>query len=112
VLSIGISVDPDQFYDANTDKYEVEGPKNMYDFKMLIGWLQKLIADHPLISYVEDAIRVGDVAGWQQWCQLVKEQYEHVQTGVSKWFESDLETIKEHTMMEPEDSEEEEEEEA
>ena len=78
VLSIGISVDPDQFYDANTDKYEVEGPKNLFDLKMLIAWLQKLINDHPLLSYVEDAIRVGDVAGWQQWCQIVKDNYEHV----------------------------------
>jgi hypothetical protein len=31
-------VDPDQFYLAEQGKYEVEGPKNLYDTKMLIEW--------------------------------------------------------------------------
>jgi hypothetical protein len=38
---IGVQVNPDQFYLAEQCKYEVEGPKNLYDTKMLIEWYQK-----------------------------------------------------------------------
>jgi len=31
---------------------------------MLVDWYIKLVTEHPLISYIEDGIRVGDVSGW------------------------------------------------
>lgn len=59
---------------------------------MLSDWYIKLVTEHPLISYIEDGIRVGDVQGWQLMCQTLKQK--NVRTGVNKWFKSDFETIK------------------
>lgn len=64
-MTIGIQVDPDQFYLSEQGKYDVDGPKNLYDAKMLSEWYQKMCTDHPLLTYIEDGIRVGDVQGWQ-----------------------------------------------
>jgi enolase len=61
--------------DPNTERYDIDGPKNLYDTKMLITWYQKLLNDHPLVTYLEDAVRVGDVAGWQQLCSTLKESH-------------------------------------
>lgn len=108
MLSIGIQVDPDQFFDPNTGKYDIDGPKNLYDNKMLCDWYIKIVTEHPLVSYIEDGVRVGDVEGWKQLQTTMKAKYEHVQIGVNKWFKSDFEQIKLFTQMVPPNDEEEE----
>jgi enolase len=94
-----VQVDPDQFYLAEQSKYEVEGPKNLYDTKMLIEWYQKMCTDHPLLTYIEDGIRCGDIAGWQLMKSMLATKHEYVQIGVNKWFKSDIEIIKQFTQM-------------
>ncbi len=69
----------------------------MYDVKMLVDWYVKLVSEHPLISYIEDGIRAGDVAGWQLLCNTFKTK--SIRSGVNKWFKSDFETIKLFTQM-------------
>lgn len=59
----------------------------MYDSKMLVDWYLKLVAEHPLISYIEDGIRSGDVAGWHLLCNAFK--MKNIRSGVNKWFKSD-----------------------
>ena len=58
-------MDPDQFYIPEQNKYDVDGPKNLYDAKMLSDWYIKIVNEHPLVTYIEDPIRVGDVDGWR-----------------------------------------------
>ncbi len=94
-----MQVDPDQFYLAEQGKYEVEGPKNLYDTKMLIEWYQKMCTDHPLLTYIEDGIRCGDIAGWQLMKSMLATKHDYVQIGVNKWFKSDIEIIKQFTQM-------------
>lgn len=65
-MSIGLQIDPDQFYLTEQGKYDIDGPKNLYDTKMLIDWYVKIINDHPLVTYLEDPVRVGDVEGWKR----------------------------------------------
>lgn len=116
ILTIGINVDPDQFFNPDQGKYDIDGPKNLYDSKMLADWYVKIVNDHPLLSYIEDPVRVGDVDGWKTVMQTMQAKHEQVRIGVSKWFESDLNTIKQWTQMiskndddEPEEVDEEEE---
>jgi len=78
----------------------------MYDAKMLVDWYLKLVSEHPLISYVEDGIRAGDVAGWQLLCNTFRAK--NIRSGVNKWFKSDFETIKLFTqMLQPKEEEDE-----
>jgi len=98
-LSIGIQVDPDQFFLPEQGKYDIDGPKNLYDVKMLCDWYVKIINDHPLVTYLEDPVRVGDVDGWKQLQMAIQAKHEQVKIGVSKWFKSDLQTIKDWTQM-------------
>jgi len=107
-LTIGIQVDPDQFFIPEQGKYDVDGPKNLYDAKMLADWYVKLCNEHPLLAYIEDPIRVGDVDAWRLCQMTVKEKHPGVQLGVSKWFKSDLKNIKEWTQMVVPDEEDEE----
>ena len=69
----------------------------------MIDWYLKIITEHPLVTYLEDGIRKDDPAGWQQ---LIHELSKHnVDCAVRNWFNSDFETIKEHTaMIQPEDN--------
>jgi enolase len=69
----------------------------MYDAKMLVDWYIKLVTEHPLISYIEDGIRSGDIAGWQLLCNTFRAK--NIRSGVNKWFKSDFETIKQFTQM-------------
>lgn len=78
----------------------------MHDAKMLVDWYIKLVSEHPLISYVEDGIRAGDVAGWQLLCNAFRAK--NIRSGVNKWFKSDFETIKLFTqMLQPKEEEDE-----
>jgi len=100
-------VDPDQFFNPDQGKYDIDGPKNLYDNKMLCDWYIKILNEHPLVTYLEDPVRVSDVDGWRQLKEALKAKHEHVKVGVSKWFESDIDLIKAWTqMIAPEDEEE------
>ena len=103
-------MDPDQFFIEASEKYEIDRPKNLYDTKMRVEWYQKLCTDHPLVTYIEDGIRVGDVAGWQQFKAGMATKHGYVQIGINKWFKSDLSLIKQFTQMvtKPSDSDNEE----
>jgi enolase len=70
-LTIGLQMDADQYLSG--DKYDIEGPKNLFDAKLMNDWYLKIVADHPLVTYIEDGIRVGDNQGWQLHCAAMKE---------------------------------------
>ena len=66
---------------------------------MLGDWYIKILNEHPLVTYLEDPVRVSDVEGWKVVKSAVQAKHEHVKIGVSKWFKSDLAQIKEWTQM-------------
>ena len=51
---IGINVDSQSSYLAEQDKYDFEGPKNLFDQNQLTDYLLKMVNDHPLLTYIED----------------------------------------------------------
>lgn len=54
VASVGINCESDSFYNPDQNKYDMEGPKNLFDPNQMSDWYIKLLKDHPLISYIED----------------------------------------------------------
>jgi hypothetical protein len=95
----------------DTQKYDLEGAKNLFDSNMLCEWISKLCTDHPLISYIEDPFSPGDVAGYQNMLKVFKEKHPSVKVSIKGWFGSDLDLIKEHTALVQAESDDEEEEE-
>ena len=87
----------DSYYNADSGKYDIEGPKNLFDAKMMSDWLLKICTDHPLVTYLEDGIRCNDHAGWKAHIAAFKEK--NVRVGVNSWFQSNLEAIKQNTQF-------------
>ena len=66
ILTIGINADSQSSYLAEQEKYDIEGPKNLFDQTMLADWFVKMAQDHPLLTYIEDPFAEGDVLGYQK----------------------------------------------
>ena len=88
-MQIGVNVDSNSSYIADQERYDIEGPKNLFDSQMLVDWLFKMASDHPLLTYVEDPMAHGDIGGYKKCIEKFKE-LERVQIGVKNWFDSDL----------------------
>ena len=108
VLQIGINADSQSSFIEESSKYDIEGPKNLFDQTMLADWFTKLAQDHPLLTYIEDPFAEGDVLGYQKVIRRFKGT--QVKIGVKNWFGSDLFGIQEFTQMVAEADEEVEEE--
>ena len=105
-LSIGINVDSESYFLADQGKYDIDGPKNLYDSNMLADWIIKLSTDHPLLTYIEDPFVNGEISGYQKLQEGLKER--DVKVSVQKWFGSDIDQIKENTaFIQPESEDEE-----
>ena len=89
------------------DRYDIEGPKNLFDQTMLADWFVKMAQDHPLLTYIEDAFAEGDVLGYQKMMRRFKET--QVKVGVKNWFGSDMVKLQEFTQLVVKEDKEEEE---
>lgn len=87
-LQIGINADGSSSYSEETGRYDIEGPKNLYDQTMMADWFVKMAQDHPLLAYIEDPMADGDIVGYQKILRRFKGT--HVKVGVKNWFGSDL----------------------
>ena len=54
MLKIGFNCDSEGFYNKETNKYDMEGPKNLFDPEQMADWYVKLCQEHPLCVYIED----------------------------------------------------------
>ena len=102
-LKIGVNTDANNWFLEDIQKYEWDGPKVQYDTDQLIEFYEKLIADHPLLEYIEDGF--AEVQGYKKFM----EKETGVKTSVCHMFESNLDQIKEYTCLVQEESDEEEE---
>ena len=85
-------MDSQSSYMADQERYDIEGPKNLFDSQQLIDWLFKMASDHPLLTYIEDAMASGDIQGYKKLLEKFKGSSK-VKIGVKNWFESDLQTV-------------------
>ena len=90
-LTIGINADGHANYVEESNRYDIEGPKSLFDQTMLADWFVKLAQDHPLLTYIEDPFADGDVLGYQKILRRFKDT--QVKVGVKSWFGSDMEGI-------------------
>ena len=64
VLTIGINAESQSNFIEEHGRYDIEGPKNLYDQTMLADYFVKMAQDHPLLTYIEDPFAEGDVLGY------------------------------------------------
>lgn len=58
VFQIGINCDADSSFNKDPkepNKYEQEGQKGQFDANAMVDYYSKMINDHPLLTYIEDA---------------------------------------------------------
>lgn len=92
-VKIGINTDAQNWYVEDTKKYEWDGPKNPLDSDQLMDFYDKVVADHPLVEYLEDCYAISDLKGFKKYlarCQGDKK----LKLGVNQLFRSDLDLIK------------------
>ena len=63
-FTIGVNADSQSSFLEEQNRYDVEGPKNLFDQTMLADWFVKMAQDHPLLAYIEDAFAEGDILGY------------------------------------------------
>lgn len=61
-MKLGINPDIEGSYIKEQGKYDIEGPKNLFDTDMLIEYFVKMTTEHPLLEYIEDPLVDGDPA--------------------------------------------------
>jgi len=96
---IGINVDSHANYLPDQDKYDFEGPKNLFDQNLLCDYLLKTVNDHPLLTYIEDPFAQGDINGYQK--IMMRFKGKGVTIAVKNWFGSNLDELKKHTQIIP-----------
>jgi enolase len=56
----------------DTKKYEWDGPKNPLDINQLIDFYDKIVADHPLVEYIEDCFAASDIKGLKKYVKQTR----------------------------------------
>ena len=64
VVSLGIDFNAENFFNPVDVSYEPEGVKKAIDNTQLVDSYVKLIADHPLLTYLEQPMAYDDQEGW------------------------------------------------
>ena len=93
-MKYGVNPDSESVYLKDQLKYDIEGPKNLFDTDQMIEWLVKQCNEHPLIEYLEDPIVDGDPAAYQRLLKRFKEAAPRVKIGIKNWFKSNFDNIK------------------
>lgn len=93
-VKYGINPDVESYFVREQNKYELEGPKNLFDQDQLTEFYFKLCTEHPLIEYIEDPFAEGDLNGYNKVLKRFRENMPRVKIGVNKWFKSSLDLIK------------------
>jgi hypothetical protein len=75
----------------------MEGPKNLFDPSQMADWYVKLLADHPLISYIEDPF--SEIEGYKQFPEKLSEAGldSKVKFGLKNFHKGSIEKLKELT---------------
>lgn len=99
IASIGINCESESFYNPDTNKYDMEGPKNLFEAEQMADWYIKLLKDYQLISYVEDPF--WEIRGYQIFPTKLKDAGldKTVKFGVSTFYKGNIETLKTYTQF-------------
>lgn len=81
VFSLGINCDADQSFNKDPkdpNKYEQEGQKVQYDGNQMIDYYCKMLQDHPLVTYIEDAFAQYDFDTHKAFREKLSAEHSHV----------------------------------
>ena len=94
VASIGVNWESESFYNPETNKYDMEGPKNLFETEQMADWYIKMLKDNPLITYIEDPF--WEIKGYQIFHNKLKDAGldSHVNYGISTFYKGNIETLK------------------
>ena len=53
-ITIGVNCDSAEFFQAEAQQYDIDGPKNLMDGPAMAEWYAKLCKENPLLTYLED----------------------------------------------------------
>lgn len=95
---------------ADQGKYDWDGAKTQFEPDQLLEFYEKLVAEHPLLTYIEDPFVLEHIAQYKKMQEKLAEAAPAVQIGLSsKVFDEDIERIKDMvTFINPEEEDEEE----
>eukprot|EP00347_Sterkiella_histriomuscorum_P018418 403345584 len=110
-IKFGINPDVDSSYIKEQNKYDLEGPKNLFDQDQLTEYFVKMCNEHPLLEYLEDPVAEGDVVGYQKIIKRFKDAVPRVKIGIKHMLKSNLDIIKQHTQIISKDDDDDDEEE-
>lgn len=92
VFTIGINCDADTYYNKDAkepNKYEQEGQKGQFDSAATMEYYAKLLREHPLVTYLEDAFAQLDFVGHRLLQEAIKNEFSNVKMGLKKLFSTD-----------------------
>ena len=74
VVSLGIDFNSDNYFNPKDNTYDSEGAKKPLDNIQLVDSYIKLIADHPLLTYLEQPLSCDDEDGWSLLIEKLKDK--------------------------------------
>ena len=74
VVSLGIDFNSDNYFNPKDNTYDSEGAKKPLDNVQLVDSYIKLIADHPLLTYLEQPLSCDDEDGWSLLIEKLKDK--------------------------------------
>jgi len=77
-LKIGVNTDAHSYYLEEANKYDWDGAKVQYDEDQLIDFYEKLINEHPLLEYVEDAFTPSHIQAHKKFLAKLKTSHPNV----------------------------------
>lgn len=89
LFKIGINCDADNSYNKDPKdpkKYEQEGQKTQFDIEMMIEYYFKMLQEHPLISYIEDAFAQFDFEAHKTFRDKLSNEFKNVDMSLKQIF--------------------------
>lgn len=89
VLQIGLNCDADSAFNKDAkdpNKYEQEGQKGQFDGAQMMDYYCKLLQDHLLITYIEDAFAQFDFASHKAFREKLGNELPNVNMGLKQLF--------------------------
>jgi len=91
LFQIGVNADADSGYNKDAKdpgKYEQEGQKTQFGVEAMIEYYTKMLQEHPLLTYLEDAFGQFDFGGHKELKEKLQNEFPTVNMGLRQVFKT------------------------
>lgn len=91
LFQIGVNADADSGYNKDAKdpgKYEQEGQKVQFGVEAMVEYYTKMLQEHPLLSYIEDAFGQFDFAAHKAFKEKLQNEHPNVNMGLRQVFKT------------------------